>query len=236
MNSMRFPRRLHSLLGLALVPVLLSGCFNPFSPEVLTKRVTVTAPQPNSPEEAVQLFEWCWVNRGVEEYKELFTDDYVFQSALLDSAGNGGRDVITRRSDEIETAENMFIGSADRPPAAKITLNFDGSLRPQSDPRPNHPDSLYKTIRTSVDLKVDVEDGNVLEVTGHALFFLVRGDVALIPQELKSRIPPSRNRWWIERWEDETLPESGVTSGRARPMSAHWVMNIAQVKRYYLGR
>jgi hypothetical protein len=34
----------------------------------------------------VKLFEWCWVNRGVDEYRELFTDDYVFISAGKDSA------------------------------------------------------------------------------------------------------------------------------------------------------
>ncbi|MEQ1834382.1 MAG: hypothetical protein ABL977_15140, partial [Candidatus Eisenbacteria bacterium] len=73
MRTMTFPRRLIAVLALGLVPMLLSGCFNPFSPEVLSKRVTSNAPEPNSPEEAVRLFEWCWVNRGVEEYKELFT-------------------------------------------------------------------------------------------------------------------------------------------------------------------
>ena len=236
------PMNRNRLLPLALVTVTavtLAGCFNPFTPDVLTQRVTTLAPSPTSPQDAVKLFEWCWVNRGVEEYKELFTDDYVFQSAALDSAGNGTRDLLTRRTDEIETAENMFIGSAERPPAAKITLNFDRSLRPFPDPRPGKQDStrFYQTIRTSVDLKVDVDDGNSLEVTGYALFYLVRGDVALIPPELKALgFKPDSLRWWIGRWEDETLPTSGVSARRARPEASNLVipMTMTEVKRYFL--
>ena len=75
--------------------VVMAGCFNPFSPQVLTQRVTTVAPSPTTPQNAVKLFEWCWKNRGVEEYKELFTADYLFASATTDSAGNTTRDVLT---------------------------------------------------------------------------------------------------------------------------------------------
>lgn len=242
MKRFRKPHRLLAIITTGLAALALSGCFNPFSPEVLTKRVTTLAPSPTSPQDAVKLFEWCWVFRGVEEYKELFTDDYVFASAALDSAGNGGRDPITRRSDELLTAENMFIGSAERPPASKISLHFDGNLKPFPDPRVGKRDStrFYQTIRTSVDLKVDVDDGNSLEVTGYALFYLVRGDVALIPTELSARFKPDSLRWWIGRWEDETLPpSSGVVADRgragARPAASRIIfpMSMAEVRRYF---
>lgn len=229
--------RILPLASLAVAALAIAGCFNPFVPDVLTQRVTTVAPSPTSPQDAVKLFEWCWVNRGVEEYKELFTDDYIFKSAALDSAGNGTRDVLTRRTDEIETAENMFIGSAERPPAARITLNFDRNLVPFDDTRAGKNPIWHKTIRTSVDLKVDVDDGNSLEVTGYALFFLVRGDSAAIPAELKARgFKPDSLRWWIERWEDETLPTSGVSARRARPGASNLVipMSITEVKRYFL--
>ncbi len=211
-------RRL-ALLSIVLVLALgLTGCFNPFMPNVLNERVTTTAPSPTTPAEAIRLFAWCWVNRGVEEYKELFTDDYVFQSASLDSAGNGGRDIVTRRQEEIETAENIFIGSAERPPASKITLNFDRNLVPFPDTRPGKNSTWHKTIRTSVDLKVEVGDGSVLEVTGYALFYLTRGDSAAIPAELKARgFKPDSLRWWIDRWEDETLASEGAAIRPARP-------------------
>jgi hypothetical protein len=211
-------RRLALLSAVLVIAFGLTGCFNPFMPKVLSERVTTTAPSPTTPAEAIRLFAWCWVNRGVEEYKELFTDDYVFQSASLDSAGNGGRDIITRRQEEIETAENIFIGSAERPPASKITLNFDRNLVPFPDTRPGKNSTWHKTIRTSVDLKVEVGDGSVLEVTGYALFYLTRGDSAAIPAELKARgFKPDSLRWWIDRWEDETLASEGAAVRPARP-------------------
>src|SRR5439155_4339254 len=93
----------------------------------------------------------------------------------------------------------------ERPPASKIKLSFDQNLVPFTDPRADHQGRWFKTIRTSVDLTVEIEEGNVLEVTGHALFFLARGDTAIIPKELQSRFKPDSLRWWIDRWEDETI-------------------------------
>jgi len=232
-------RRISILFALLLVAFITAGCFNPFMPTVLNERVVTNAPLPNTPANAIRLFEWCWVNRGLDEYKELFTDDYVFQSATLDSAGNGTRDVLTRRSDELETAENIFIGSAERPPASKITLNFDQNLVPFSDTRAGKDGKWHKTIRTSVDLKVEVGDGSTLEVTGYALFYLTRGDSAAIPAELKARgFKPDSLRWWIDRWEDETLQSEGLTAGGsrgARPAAGQLVipMNMAELKRRY---
>ena len=204
-----------SRLLLAAVPLVLAGCFNPFNPDILTQRVTSAAPSPTTPQNAVRLFEWCWKNRGVEEYAELFTEDYQFLSAGLDSAGNETREIQARRDDEVLTAENMFIGSVERPPAADIKLDFDRNLIAFPDTRPGKVAKWHQTVRTSVNLKVSIDEGNAFEVTGFALFYLVRGDSAAIPAELKSRgFKPDSLRWWIERWEDETLaPESVVAGG-----------------------
>ena len=231
--------RLNSLiLAVVATAVATTGCFDPFSPQVLTQRVTTVAPSPTSPQNAVKLFEWCWKNRGVEEYKELFTADYLFASATTDSAGNQTRDVLTRRDDEVETAQNMFVGTAERPPAAKISLSFDPNLVPFPDPRPGRNPIWHKTIRTSVQLTVEIEENNLLEVTGHALFFLTRGDSAAIPAELKSRgFRPDSLRWWIDRWEDETIGSGGGTAARrARPSTQVFERSMAQVKRYFFGR
>ena len=197
--------------GLAAIAglVTLAGCFNPFSPQVLSQRVTSAAPTPNSPQNAVKLFEWCWVNRGVDEYRELFTDDYVFISAGTDSAGNPSRDIQARRDDEVQTAENMFIGSAERAPAEQITLLFDQNLVPFPDSRPGK----------------------------NALFFITRGDSAAIPAELKSRgFAPDSLRWWIDRWEDETLGDGAVQASRlahARISGSPIRMSMGQLKRIY---
>jgi len=224
-----------------LVALGLAGCFNPFSPTILTERVTSVAPSPTTPQNAVRLFEWCWKNRGVEEYKELFTEDYVFLSAGLDSAGNQTREIQARRDDELQTAENMFIGSAERPPAEKIQLDFDRNLIPFPDTRAGKNPIWHKTVRTTVSLKVQIDQGNLVEVTGYALFFLVRGDSAAIPAELKARgFKPDSLRWWIDRWEDETLAPEGLVAGpgAARPASGSatigMTMTMAELKRLYL--
>ena len=47
-------------------------------------------------------------------------------------------------------------------------------------------------------------------IAGAASFYLVRGDSAQIPPDLQARgLRPDRSRWWIERWEDETLRVPG---------------------------
>jgi hypothetical protein len=221
--------------------VTMAGGFNPFRPDILNQRVTTTAPTPNSPQNAVKLFEWCWVNRGVDEYRELFTDDYVFISAGTDSAGNPSREIQARRDDEVQTAENMFIGSAERPPAEQITLIFDQSLVPFPDSRIGKNPRWHKQIRTSVNLKVRIDSGNTVEVTGNALFFLTRGDSAAIPLELKNRgFKPDSLRWWIDRWEDETLAGSNLTASSARgarpATTAPLVMTMAELRRIYYTR
>lgn len=231
-------RRIAPGLIAAGLLVTLAGCFNPFSPEVLNQRVTTTAPTPNSPQNAVKLFEWCWVNRGVDEYRELFTDDYVFISAGTDSAGNQSREIQARRDDEVQTAENMFIGSAERAPAEQITLVFDQNLVPFPDSRVGKNPKWHKQIRTSVNLKVRIDSGNTVEVTGNALFFLTRGDSAAIPQELINRgFRPDSLRWWIDRWEDETLAGSALVSPRSPQVraaqDAFIQMSMAQLRRIY---
>ncbi len=234
-------RRILLFVSAILASLSVAGCFNPFSPIIKSERVTTVAPSPTTPQNAVKLFEWCWVNRGVEEYKELFTEDYVFLSAGLDSAGNQSREIQARRDDEIQTAENMFIGSAERAPASSITLNFDRNFIPFPDPRTGYVDSLFKSIRTSVDLKVQIDEGTTLEVNGYALFYLVRGDTAAIPIELQSRFKKDKSRWWISRWEDETIAPEGLIATitrRARPSGAITTVRatLAEVKAYYLGR
>lgn len=202
------------LAATALLTTLIagaSGCFNPFDPRVSVQRAASTpAPSPNTAANAVRLFEWCWKYRGIKEYEEVFTDDYRFQFADKDSAGNAFRDVPYTREDELRSASGLFVGNADHDAASDIQLDFDKTLYPLNDDRPGR-DSLYhKSIRTHVDLKVTLDRGagpEVNEVHGYAKFYLVRGDSAAIPKELADRgFLPDSNRWWIERWEDETLP------------------------------
>jgi hypothetical protein len=205
-------QRLIALFVLTAFAAGTAGCFNPFDPLVSTARVASTPPPvPNSASNVVKLFEWCWKNRGIKEYEEIFTDDYRFQFALGDSAGNAYRDVPYTREDELRSATGLFVGTIDHEPASDIQLDLDKNLIPLPDDRPGKDQvTWHRSIRTKVNLKVTIDRGagpEVNEVNGYAKFYLVRGDSAAIPPELAARgFTPDPNRWWIERWEDETLP------------------------------
>jgi len=175
-------------------------------------------PPPNSPNNVVRLLEWCWRNRAIAEYSEIFTDDFRFQFALGDSAGNAYRDAPFTREDELRCATRLFVGSGGQPPASEILLDLDRVLVTLPDDRPGRDPKWHKSIRSSVDLQVTIDRGSGPErvgVRGHALFYLVRGDSAAIPPDLAALgFTPDSTRWWIERWEDETLPGGG---SRAQP-------------------
>lgn len=209
-------KRAAVFLALVALAAGLAGCFNPFDPLVSTARVASTpAPVPNTEKNVIKLFEWCWKYRGIKEYEEIFTDDYRFQFALGDSAGNAYRDAPYTREDELRSATGLFVGTADREPASDIQLDLDKSLTALADDRPGKGSRRWRaSIRTKVNLKVTLDRGSgpeVNEVNGYAKFYVVRGDSAVIPPELVARgFLPDSNRWWIERWEDETLPAGGT--------------------------
>ncbi|MEO5988386.1 MAG: hypothetical protein ABIU54_13160 [Candidatus Eisenbacteria bacterium] len=210
-------RRSLALALIGMLCLLLVGCFNPFSPLVSTDRgVSSPAPVPNSPSNVIRLFEWCYNNRAIDEYRELFTDDYVFKFAVGDSAGQN-RDRPVDREEELTTATNLFVGGSDRPPASRIVLDFDKNLFALPDTRPGKNGKWHKAIRTTVNLKVEIADGSTLEVTGFALFYLVRGDSAAIPTDLPGATNDS-TRWWISGWDDETIPPSGMPQSRPVPV------------------
>jgi hypothetical protein len=193
-----------------------TGCFNPFAPLVSHQRIASTqAPTPSSPAGVVKLFEWCWQNQDISRYEEIFTDDYRFAFAEGDSAGQPYRQSPYTRETELTNVGGLFVGDSDHPPASSITLNLDPSMISLPDPRPGKDPNWHRSIRTHVDLKVEIDRGggsiDAQIVVGNALFFLVRGDSAAIPPELLARgFTHDPTRWWIERWEDETLSEGGA--------------------------
>jgi hypothetical protein len=205
---MRRPARALAAIAPVAVLALLPGCFNPFDPRLANVRGESTPPpEPNSPENVVRLFEWCWNNRAIEEYRGVFSEDYTFQFAVLDTFGNAYRERPWRYEDEVISTTNIFVGgSPTEPPATGCDLTLDPTLIVVNDPRPGKDPGWHKQINTNVDLRIATDDQEY-RITGRARFFLVRGDSATIPPDLG--IVPSPNRWFIERWEDETLPETG---------------------------
>ncbi|MBI1796568.1 MAG: hypothetical protein HY076_05330 [Candidatus Eisenbacteria bacterium] len=223
-----------ALAALALVTTILtSGCFNPFSPLIAPVRGNVPPPPtPNSAPGVLRLFEWCYNNREIAEYREIFTDDYRFIFSPQDSSGGPYRGVPWTREDELISTTQLFVGGGVESPASTIQLtldkNFvvlpDGLLAPW-----DVAGRWHKTITTQVQLSIRTSDGNAIDISGAALFYFVRGDSAVIPDELKRRgFGPDSTRWYIRRWDDQTVQPgpggeiawSPATARRARPAAA----------------
>lgn len=209
--DLRLPR-VAALLALVAV----TGCFNPFAPRIAPVRgVSTPPPVPNSAIKVVELFAWCWNNRAYQEYTEIFTEDFRFQFSEVDTAGTTGRNEFLTREEELAVARHLFIeGTATAPPATSITLDLDRNLIDDPDSRPGKHPKWHREISTTVTLRIQTDQE--YQVTGRARFFLVRGDSALIPDELKTSFSPDTARWWIERWEDETAGGSGAAARRPR--------------------
>ncbi len=206
-------RRIVRVWPVALLLLGLGGCFNPFDPRIApTTGIYIPPPTPNSPQNVIRLFEWCWRNRDITVYKEIFTDDFRFIFALGDSAGNLFRDEPVNREMELNIARNLFVGGGSAPPASSIFLNLDPTLRALPDSRPGKDPRWHNEIVTSVDLTIKTEVGAEYRIVGNARFFVVRGDSALIPQELGFQ--PDSARWYIEQWYDETLQGSSAMALR----------------------
>jgi hypothetical protein len=204
-------RRLAAVLALCAIALPATGCFDPFAPRVLGRGLSTPPPTPNSPSGVLRLFEWAYNNRDVSEYRTVFTDDYRFAFSQLDTAGNRYRDQPWTRSDELESAKKLFDA------ASSITLQLDKSFAVFNDSRPGKQNgTIHKTVRTQVLLNIVTLDNNQINVQGKANFFLVRGDSAAIPTDLG--VGPDPNRWYIERWEDETYA-GALVAGPPAPLA-----------------
>jgi hypothetical protein len=201
---------------LALVAIVaLAGCVNPFQPRIGTGRAfSEPAPLPTSPQGLMELFRWCHNQRAIAEYEELFTEDFRFGFSAVDSATQAP----ILRDEEIAIARRMWVdGSANEPRANSVSLEYLSRILPLPDSRPGKTSTWHKEITTGILLKVELEDER-FEVRGDATFFLVRGDSALIPEQLRQRgFGPDPSRWYIERYEDHT--NEGGTAAAA--VAAH---------------
>lgn len=203
-----------ALLGLVLT-LALSGCTNPFAPRTASTRgVSDPPPYPSTPRNALLLFQWCWENRNIDSYRELFTDDFRFAFALTDSSGNAYLQRGWTRDDELLSTQHLFVtGGPGQASASQIVLEFDATLVTLPDSRPGKTDPWHKEIVTRVDLSVSTTDGGGWRSSGSSRFYFVRGDSALIPRELRDRgFTADPNRWYIERYEEE-VPNAWTSPG-----------------------
>ena len=229
---MRSTRRLRPLAALLVLALAfgLAGCYNPFSPRIApVLGNSKPAPVPTNAPNLLRLFEWCYNNQAIDEYREIFTDDYRFNFSPTDSSGAEWRGTPWTREDELISATQLFVGgSATEPPASSIRLSLDKNFFIFPDPNYTAWDLTgrwHKNIRTTVTLVISTEGGSSTEIQGHGNFYMIRGDSAVIPEELRLRgFGPDSNRWYIRRWDDETAQEGGlaqaVSEARARQLAA----------------
>jgi|GEM_PF-3042818 len=226
MRSVRDPlvraaRRAWPAAALAAAAVLAAGCFNPFDPRIASVRgATQARPVPGSARGVVELFQWCWNNRAYTEYTEIFTEDFLFQYVNRDSAGNQ-RSEFLNRDQELDTARNLFVeGTATEPPATRINLTYTNTLLAFPDSRPGKAFPWHQEIGVNLTLEI-ATDEQEYRINGRAVFYLVRGDSARIPIELRPRFPADTSRWWIEFWTDETeeSPVAANATGETLPLS-----------------
>jgi hypothetical protein len=201
-------RAILASVGLMALLAAAAGCLNPFRPLVQAdgKAVSEEAPLPNSATGALQLLRWCWINREISKYEELFTDDFQFAFSDVEAADYAP----VYRYDELQIARHLFVdGSATEPRVKRIDLDFSGTLVAIADQRPGKISPWHRQVTTGVVLRADLGDA-IWDVHGDVTFYLVRGDSAQIPTDLRNLgFLPSPGRWYIERWEDHTDAKSG---------------------------
>jgi len=210
-------RRVRPLAALALMALSLglSCCFNPFSPRVAPNLgVAPPAPVANSAANLLRLFEWCNNHKAIAEYSELFTADYRFYFDPVDSSGSDYSGTPWTREDELISTTHLFVGgSADQEPASNITMRLDRNFYIYPDPGYVQWDPTgiwHKNIRTQLYLTIQTPNGSAWDISGYANFFLVRGDSALIPQDMKDKgIGPDHTHWDTRRLNDETAHADG---------------------------
>ena len=174
---------------------------------------------PGTPQALMDAFAQANNERDPARYSELFTGDYEFAFAVTDSAGNAfpGRRLL--RDQELTYALHLFVtGTSSSPPATRIVLTLDRSIFPEPDSRPGKDFPWHQEVKENYVLAVDTIDQS-FRLVGSARFFIVRGDSAQIPPDLAARgFRPDPNRWWIERWEDESAGTSGSPQDAPTPV------------------
>jgi hypothetical protein len=154
----------------------------------------------------------CWQDRSISEYLLLPSENYRFDFASGDSAGTYYSSTPWTRSDELATAQHIFVtGTPSQPPATSIAIDFTSAPTDSADPRPGMNPKWHRLVTMAASVRIFFAESG-FEITGPSRFFVVRGDSAEIPADLIARgMKPDSTRWWLERWTDETYHGSPKT-------------------------
>ena len=190
--------RRHPLVNLvpgAFLLAVLAGC-----------ATTLVAPADQPPAAssatgAVSRLAWGLSHKDVGIVRGLLTDDFVFLSAATDSAGNASRDSLGGRSWFLAALAALTDSSS------SVSFVLGPNLLAFHDSRPGRDPKWHKQVRAPVHVMIH-GSGTIgsYDLTGNALFFVTRGDSAAIPQQQRALgVKPDSTRWWLDRYEDETL-------------------------------
>ena len=171
----------------------------------------IAAPASTTPVNALHRLGWAVDLLDVDMVAGLLADDFHYVAAPADSAGDGAIDPVTDRAWLLAALRSMFEGQPGGDKRCAVRLTFGPELRALSDPRPGRSPEVHQTVRAPVTLVID--DPNLtarFEFTGHMVFYCVRADSAQLPPDVPGAVP-AKDRWWIDRIDDETLP---ATFGR----------------------
>lgn len=184
-----------------------AGCSDTGNPRTPLEPFDGVVPPPapaTTPANLLRRLEWSYDHRSFDVYGGLFTGDFQVSCGPFDSAMT-----VWTRGDEIGFARNLFQGGGpDQPAAVSIALRLDTNFYVLPDPEFTAWDPLgrwHKSIRTSGNLQATLADQSSVEINGYLRFFVVRGDSAMIPEELvQGGARPDSTRWYIRRWDDDT--------------------------------
>lgn len=213
------PRRKWSMF---LVCLLLVSCASEHSTPTAPAPVAADPAPPNtSPQGAVRRLVWSWNHRDMPTYAGLLTDDFQFVFDRGDSTGQPWRETPWGLGDEWRSSLHLMIGGGVHPPASDVRWEIDPNLVSLADPRAGRDPRWHRMVLTNVDLRVDCPDalGDTLgyPVFGQAGFFLVRADSAALRGWPAGALSDT-SHWYVQRWEDFTLPPYGARRLWRTPM------------------
>jgi hypothetical protein len=211
-------RTIAAFLALSLLAVAIAGCGSRVAKPTTEETPGETAWRPPaSPEAAIDSLDSFWIQQNIDGYGQLFAANFVFRRAPNDTGP--WRQI--HRDQELIAADALFNGALGRPAATSIEVHRMGLIS-GPDPRPGKLPPWHRWLTADYDVVVETPAG-LHRISSRAVFFAVRGDSAIIPEELES--PPDSTRWYLERWE-EIGPVPGSPVG---------VWSWAHLKEVYLG-
>lgn len=181
------PRRLKIIAAPVLAALLvISGCWNPFSPDEIGEGEEFQYHNPcDSAYKVLENLEFAYKSLDIDQYMNCFRDDFEFHLLEVDWADYTGNGVIDEYwGIDLEEAytENMFSN------VSSIELSFSGD---QQSPWTGDSTGQSLQLIRGFDLKVYT---NSSQTTG----FMASGDALFICR------PDSTGEWYIWQWWDQS--------------------------------